>query len=322
MISESPLVSVLIPCYNAQDYIADALESVINQIYPNLEIIVVDDGSTDSSRRVLLDYAARDNRIILHFQDNRGPSAARNKAFELSKGEWIQYLDADDLLSVDKIERQVEAASRCENEPKIVYGDIFNIDHLGSIEKQKFPSKNFSNPFDFIFYDTFGCGNTGVHLFPRIIIENISPWEEGVNIYEDLDFCCRAVALSSYMVYSEDAIYYYRKPGYRNTLSSERKYFVSSQSWYMLEKVSHEILSKIQFENKRYLFVLSQFIFRWVWNIYPALPEERRIALALIKKTGIDPRYLNISPQSQACLNLFGLKLCFKILYFKRKLKF
>ena len=103
--SAHPLVSVLIPCYNAGRWIGETLESVLAQTWANMEIIVVNDGSTDDSRSILDDYLSRGVNVI--DQPNRGQTAALNRCLSAAHGEFIQYLDADDLLASDKIELQM-----------------------------------------------------------------------------------------------------------------------------------------------------------------------------------------------------------------------
>src|ERR1700719_2926400 len=103
-----PLVSILVPAYNAQQWIADTLASALAQTWPKKEIIVVDDGSTDRTLQVAKQFASKTVRIIT--QANQGASVARNTAYSLCQGDYIQWLDADDLLDPDKIQRQMQAA--------------------------------------------------------------------------------------------------------------------------------------------------------------------------------------------------------------------
>jgi glycosyltransferase involved in cell wall biosynthesis len=111
-------VSILIPCYNAERYVGEAIESALGQTYPNVEVIVIDDGSTDGSLEVIRSFG---ERIRWETGPNRGGSAARNRGIELARGELVQFLDADDLLHPAKLERQVPLA---ESEPStLVYCD-------------------------------------------------------------------------------------------------------------------------------------------------------------------------------------------------------
>src|SRR5882672_7209571 len=107
------LVSILIPAYNAQQWIGDTIESALSQTWKRKEIIVVDDGSTDQTLAVAKQFASRDVAVLA--QSNQGAAAARNRAFSACQGDWVQWLDADDLLAPDKIERQAEALERCDS---------------------------------------------------------------------------------------------------------------------------------------------------------------------------------------------------------------
>src|SRR4051794_10911248 len=105
-----PLVSILIPAFNAEEWIADTLASAVAQTWPNKEIIVVDDGSKDGTIDVVKRFARQG--VTLVTQPNQGAAAARNTAFSASKGEYIQWLDADDLLGANKLSLQVDTLER------------------------------------------------------------------------------------------------------------------------------------------------------------------------------------------------------------------
>ena len=91
-------VSIIIPAYNCEKYIFECLESVINQTYSNLEIIIIDDGSTDNTSEICQRFEKIDNRIIYTWQENSGVSKARNKGIDLAKGKYIVFIDADDKV--------------------------------------------------------------------------------------------------------------------------------------------------------------------------------------------------------------------------------
>ena len=101
----TPLVSVIIPTYNAEKFIVQAIESVFAQTYRQYEILVIDDGSTDNTQEVLRVF---EDRLHCYYQNNRGPSSARNKGIQFASGEYICFLDADDLWTSEKLQSQVE----------------------------------------------------------------------------------------------------------------------------------------------------------------------------------------------------------------------
>ena len=102
------LVSVIIPCYNVAPYLKECLDSVLAQTYEPLEIVCVDNNSSDNTKEVL-DQLRDSHNLIIDEEKNPGACAARNKGLAVCKGEWVQFLDADDLLLADKIETQINA---------------------------------------------------------------------------------------------------------------------------------------------------------------------------------------------------------------------
>src|SRR5436190_24258310 len=108
-----PLVSILIPAYNAERWLAETIRSALGQTWPNKEIVVVDYGSRDRTLSIARQFASKCVSVVT--QENQGPSAARNRTFELFQGDYIQWLDPDDLLLADKIAKQMELAQACNN---------------------------------------------------------------------------------------------------------------------------------------------------------------------------------------------------------------
>jgi teichuronic acid biosynthesis glycosyltransferase TuaG len=102
------LISIITPNYNCAQYISQTIESVLTQTYQNWEMLIVDDCSTDGSYEIALKYAAKDNRIkVYHMDQNSGAAACRNKAIELSQGDYLAFLDSDDLWLPKKLEKQL-----------------------------------------------------------------------------------------------------------------------------------------------------------------------------------------------------------------------
>lgn len=107
---KKPLISVIIPVYGVEKYIAQCLESVINQTYKNLEIIVVNDGTKDRSAEIAKKYAAQDSRIKVYDFENGGISVARNRGLEIATGDYISYIDSDDWLDKRMYETLLKSA--------------------------------------------------------------------------------------------------------------------------------------------------------------------------------------------------------------------
>jgi glycosyltransferase involved in cell wall biosynthesis len=122
-----PLVSVVIPCYNAEQYIGAAITSVLDQTYKNFELIIVNDGSTDGSENAIKKYSGSNERIHYFFQKNQGVSASRNKGIEMAKGEFIAFLDADDVWEPTNLEIKIRTL-REDDTIDWVFSDMFVAD--------------------------------------------------------------------------------------------------------------------------------------------------------------------------------------------------
>lgn len=146
MIAKNFLVSIIMPAYNAERYIKEAIESVLNQTYKNIEIIVINDGSTDNTEEILRPYFK--NKIIRYYkQQNAGIGAARNYAIKLSNGKFITFLDADDIYLPEKVEAEAEVLARfCD------YGIVYcNLKHFFDGK----PDKLLQHQYDFQSGDVF-----------------------------------------------------------------------------------------------------------------------------------------------------------------------
>lgn len=132
------LISIIIPVYNVQNYVEKCLESVLNQTYKNLEIIIVDDGSLDNSYAICEKYANKDKRIKLLSKENAGQGAARNLALDIAQGEYIGFIDSDDIIKEDMFEDLINTAIKY-NSDLTLCGLYLN--NQGKITKLKCPQK-------------------------------------------------------------------------------------------------------------------------------------------------------------------------------------
>ena len=134
---KNPLISVVMPVYNAERFLPQAVESVLGQTYRNIEVILVDDGSQDSSRQIMKNYADKDQRIRLIYNDNnQGVAQTRNAGIQAAGGKYIAFLDSDDVWECDKLERQ-QALMQREN-ADIVYCSLDFIDEENGGVKHPF----------------------------------------------------------------------------------------------------------------------------------------------------------------------------------------
>jgi len=108
-----PLISIITPCYNAEKFIAQTIESVRNQTYSNWEMLIIDDCSTDNSKQIINRFSATDPRItLIELKENKGTAYAKNQGLDAAKGNFIAFIDADDVWLPEKIEKQVEVLKK------------------------------------------------------------------------------------------------------------------------------------------------------------------------------------------------------------------
>ena len=210
---KNPLVSVIIPLYNAASYIEETLQSVLNQTYDNIEIIVVDDGSTDAGFALARSY--KSEKINVYSQANAGACVARNFGYKKSRGYFIQFLDGDDLLSPTKIAEQVAAIATKKDAAAICsthhfYKDIKTTMHtdayLFSTEK---PEELFITLWGG--KGSVGMIQTSAWLVPRSLIEKYGVWDESLSKDQDGEFFARICMHAKEIKFVPTVKNYYRR---------------------------------------------------------------------------------------------------------------
>ena len=217
----SPRVSIIIPCRNGVAWLAEAIESCLGQSWANLQIIVVDNGSTDGSFDLAKRYESRG--ITMLTCERAGASAARNVGLKHADGDLIQFLDADDILDTDKIRRQVERLTAAPA-ASVASGAWARFAHntRDAMFTPEAVWRDFA-PKEFLIASWLGGGMMPnfAWLTPRAVIERTGPWNEALSVYDDGEFFCRVVLASSGIVFCADARGYYRSTG-ALTLSKRR----------------------------------------------------------------------------------------------------
>jgi glycosyltransferase involved in cell wall biosynthesis len=207
----SELVSILIPAYNAERWLAAALTSALAQTWPRVEVIVVDDGSTDGTLAVAKCFENRSVKIAT--QPNMGAPAARNKALELAQGTYIQWLDADDLLEPTKVSAQMRVAEQRADRSLLLSGAFGTFYYrpekavfaVNSLWRDLAPVDYFLTRFsDNVYFQT------DVWLVSRHLCDAAGPWTDFDSPDDDGEYFCRVVARSTGVKFVADARTYYR----------------------------------------------------------------------------------------------------------------
>lgn len=191
----NPMVSIVIPVYNGSNFLREAIDSALAQTYKNLEIIVVNDGSTDDTESIALSYG---DKIRYFAKENGGTSTALNLAIKHMHGEYFSWLSHDDLYYPQKIEREVYALSRLDNKDTIIICDLDGMtDHTRTFKtalyqehRDAFPSRNDSYLYPVIYNKTHGC----THLIPKKVFETVGLFDVNARVAHDLEFYYRAFA--------------------------------------------------------------------------------------------------------------------------------
>lgn len=213
--SNLPLVSILIPAYNAQQWIADTLRSATAQTWPRKEIIVVDDGSSDGTLAVAKQFEGKGVRVVT--QKNQGAAAARNTAFSLSHGDYIQWLDADDILAPNKVELQMEAAMRCEDRRMVFsssWGKFMHRQRRAAFTRTDLWCD--LSPVEWLLrkMEQNIYMQTATWLVSRELSEEAGPWNTQLLGDDDGEYFCRVLLASKGTKFVPEARVYYRTFGY------------------------------------------------------------------------------------------------------------
>lgn len=231
-----PKVSVVITCYNYDQYIGDAVESVLAQTWQDFEIIVIDDGSTDNTRLVMDKY--RDNKKICYtLQENQGASRARNRGLLESKGEFIAFLDADDMWLQDKLARQLELFK--DQAVGVVYTRRYWINPIGRIVDGDERTLRRGNILDYIFIDNIVCFSSA--MVRKHLVDAVGGFDETLPMGMDYDLWVRLAALCKFDYVDQPLVKY--RTGHANLSSNTIKRYECAEK-IMLKNLANPSISK------------------------------------------------------------------------------
>lgn len=277
------LVSILIPAFNAQKHIAATINSALLQDWPDTEIIVVDDGSTDNTFPIAKEFESK--RLKLVAQGNKGASAARNTALRHAQGDFIQWLDADDLLAPHKIARQM-TLYREGGERDLISG-AFGTFHVQP-KRATFQRTSLwqdLTPVDFLVHI---CNENvwmspAVWLVSRRVTEQAGPWDERLSLDDDGEYFSRVVAASARVRFCATAKIYYRQH-FSGSVSRDVSYRACESLLLSLQLRLRE-LRKLE-DSERTRSAGINLLQTWLEYFYPEKPELLSQAYDLAAELG------------------------------------
>lgn len=258
-------ITIIIPVYNAEEYLRECLDSAVNQTVKDIKIIIVDDGATDSSPKICDEYAERDERITVIHKENGGVCDARNVGTAAVTTRWFTFLESDDWLPADACEKLCSKAT--EHGADFVVGTYYKVDTSGTTVKHPFPysERVYCTEEERAQFSSCILGLTGdrlrhpenidslltdtAKLFDTALVrDNGLVWVSRKEIYSDcLDFLLKYSLLATRVVYFDEPLYYYRRTNVGSQTAGYRKNTIGL--WRIQFNALREIIEKSKITN-------------------------------------------------------------------------
>jgi glycosyltransferase involved in cell wall biosynthesis len=300
-----PLVSILIPAYNAETWISETLKSALAQTWPNKEIIVVDDSSKDQTLAVARKFESEQVKVFTH--PNSGAAATRNKAYSLCKGDYIQYLDADDLINPNKVSSQMEALGASPDQRVLLSGSWGQF--LYRYNRTRFvPSSLWADlqPAEWL-ARKMGQNlymQTASWLSSRELIEAAGPWDTRLLGDDDGEFFCRVLLASKGVKFVPEAKVFYRAAG-----ASSLSYIGNSDRKREAQMISMKLhisyLRSLE-DSPRTRAACVQYLQNWLVYFYPERMDIVEDAKQMAKDLGGELQPPHLSWKYSWIRTLFG----------------
>jgi glycosyltransferase involved in cell wall biosynthesis len=298
-----PKVSVLVPCFNAEQYVGETLESVFRQTWSEIEVIVVNDGSTDRSSDVIRHFARPNLKLIE--QDNCGQTAALNVCLAHATGDFVQYLDADDLIDPAKIELQV---ARLLDNSHCVASAEWGRFYVSPTEVHFDPEPVWCDldPLDWLALsriDGLGMMLPALWLVPMAIVRACGPWAEDLTLNNDAEYFTRVLLTSERVLFCPGARCRYRS-GLSGSLSGRKSTEAWRSQFRVIELCESHVRAREDSERVRRGFALS-------WQhlahaSYPYCPSLAKSALLRASASHADAIRPDGGPVFQIVSRLLG----------------
>jgi glycosyltransferase involved in cell wall biosynthesis len=280
-----PLVSILIPAFNAEEWIADSIQSALAQTWPRKELIIVDDGSSDRTLAIAQTFASEDVMVLT--QPNQGAAAARNNAFGFSHGDYIQWLDADDLLAPHKIARQMEAVEQS-HPGRILLSSAWGSFMYRTSAARFNPTSLWADlaPVEWLLRKWEGNFHmqTATWLVSRELTAAAGPWDTRLLGDDDGEYFCRVVRASKEIRFERKAEVFYRiTPSSRLSHIGRSGKKIEAQFLGMKLQISYLLALG---DNKRVRAACLNYLQTWLPAFYPDRPDIVEEAQALAASLG------------------------------------
>jgi glycosyltransferase involved in cell wall biosynthesis len=279
-----PLVSVCMPAYNAGNFIREAVNSVLVQTYSNLELVIVNDGSTDNTLEIL--QSLNDRRITVLSSTNKGQSAAANLAYRNSSGELIKFMDADDLISEHFIKSQVGIIRNDEN---VIASASWGRFYHNDLKTFKLKEEMITAPAEPIEWLATSMNNKQIMLqsarwlIPRPMLERAGLWKEELSLINDFEFFIRLLLTAKEIRYAPEAVLYYRS-GLDTSLSGSKSRKAAESAFNAIDWGSGHML---RHENSGRIRTIAADCFqRFIYDFYPHYPDILKKAKLKVRQLG------------------------------------
>lgn len=279
-----PHVSIIIPAFNAEHWISGAIQSALDQCHKELEVIVVDDGSTDGTVQVVEGIA--DPRIRLIRQENRGQCAALNRGVAESEGDFIKFLDADDWINSEHLAAQVATLRDFPDRVASCRWGYFLDDPRRAAVREEHANMDYEDPLEWLVDSlTMDEGMMGgwKWLIPRSVWERSGGWDERLSLNNDFDFSVRLLLASKGVGFAPRAVYAYRK-GVAGALSGSACPAAMQSAYWTTEAGCRHLLQRE--DTPRIRRICANRWQEWLFKFYPEHPALARQAEEQVKALG------------------------------------
>ncbi|MEO0794561.1 MAG: glycosyltransferase family 2 protein [Verrucomicrobiota bacterium] len=301
-----PLVSIIIPAYNAEPWIKVALDSALAQTLDDLEIIVIDDGSRDGSTEAVGQYT--DGRVRLISQENQGQSAANNRGVQEARGSYIKFLDADDWLAPEHLEQQLNALDGHTDRIADCSWAYFVDRPDGLTARKESTNQSFDDPIEWLMdslINNEGMMGGWKWLIPREVLHRAGQWNPALSLNNDFDFSIRVLLASRGTCFAPEALYGYRKTE-NSSLSGSSGRKAMESAWLTTDLGTKAILDRE--DSNRTRKVCADRFQMWLYQFYPEFPDLSRQAEGRIAELGGSSRPMEGGRLLQTLLPVIGWK--------------